>query len=204
MRRNGRSLIDRLSRVHPLTPLLVWMPLAAWFLWRSIAAGQASPGLMVALAAAALFVWTFTEYAVHRFVFHLRPTSPERRRVQFAIHGIHHANPADSERLLMPLVPAAIGLASLYGLFRAVLGSSLVEPFMAWFILGYLAYDYIHLAIHCGSPRTRLGRYLRRRHMLHHFVTPDARWGVTSPLWDWVMGTTGERRPRARRITVTP
>ena len=57
----------------------------------------------------------------------------------------------------MPLVPAAIGLASLYALFRAVLGSPLVEPFFAWFMLGYLAYDYTHLAIHCRSPRTRLG-----------------------------------------------
>ncbi len=103
----------------------------------------------------------------------------------------------------MPLVPAAIGLASLYALFRAVLGSPLVEPFFAWFILGYLAYDYTHLAIHCRNPRTRLGKYLRRRHMLHHFVTPNACWGVTSPLWDWVMGTTGEPRPRPRRITVT-
>jgi ribosome-associated toxin RatA of RatAB toxin-antitoxin module len=29
--------------------------------------------------------------------------------------------------------------------------------------------------------------------MLHHFVTPDARWGVTSPLWDWVFRTMGKR-----------
>ena len=110
MRKDGRILIDRLSRVHPLTPLLVWAPLAAWLLWRSIAAGEVSPGRMIALAVAALLVWTLTEYAVHRFVFHLGPTSPARRRLQFAIHGIHHANPSDPERLLMPLVPAAIGL----------------------------------------------------------------------------------------------
>ena len=110
MRRQGRSLIDRLTRVHPLTPLLLWMPLATWLLCRSIAAQQVSPGRMAALAIAALVVWTFTEYAVHRFVFHLAPTSPARQRLQVAIHGIHHEDPANPERLLMPPLPAAIGL----------------------------------------------------------------------------------------------
>lgn len=201
MDKRGRSLIDRLTRVHPLTPLLLWMPLAIWLLCRSIAAQQVSPGVMAALAMAALVVWTFTEYAVHRFVFHLAPTSPARQRLQFMIHGIHHEDPANPERLLMPPLPAAIGLASLYPLFRAALGPTLIEPFFAWFLLGYLAYDYTHFAIHSTRPRTRLGRYLRRRHMLHHFVTPEARWGVTSPLWDWVMGTMGERA-QPKRATV--
>ena len=196
MRRRGRSLIDRLSRVHPFTPLLLWTPLAMWLLWRSIATHHVSPGGMAAVAMAALVVWTFTEYAVHRFLFHLAPTSPARRRVQFMIHGIHHEDPADPERLLMPPIPAAVGLASFYVLFRAALGPTLIEPFFAWFLLGYLAYDYTHFAIHRRNPRSCLGRYLRRRHMRHHFVTPDASWGVTSPLWDWVMGTMGERRPR--------
>jgi len=36
--------------------------------------------------------------------------------------------------------------------------------------------------------------------MLHHFATPDARWGVTSPLWDWVFRTAGER-PARRDLT---
>src|SRR5262245_6889753 len=202
MRIQGRSLIDRVSRVHPLLPLLVWMPLAAWLLWRSIAARHVSFGALVVMAIAALFSWTLTEYVLHRFLFHLAPTTPVRKRWQFMIHGVHHDNPADRERLLMPLLPATIGLGILYALFRGVLGPTLVEPFFAWFLVGYLAYDYTHFAIHARRPRTRLGRYLRRQHMLHHFVSPHARWGVTSPLWDWVMGTTGERRARSRRVTV--
>jgi sterol desaturase/sphingolipid hydroxylase (fatty acid hydroxylase superfamily) len=30
---------------------------------------------------------------------------------------------------------------------------------------------------------------VKRYHMLHHFRTPDARFGVSSPLWDIVFGT---------------
>jgi dihydroceramide fatty acyl 2-hydroxylase len=202
MRRRGRSLIDRLSRVHPVTPLLLWMPLAIWLLCRSIAADQLNPGGMALVALTALVAWTFTEYVVHRFLFHLAPTSPARRRVQFMIHGIHHEEPGNPERLLMPPLPAALGVVVLYALFRAVLGPAMAEPFLAWFLLGYLGYDYTHFAIHRGRPRTRLGRYLRRRHMLHHYVTAEAGWGVTSPLWDWVMGTMVERRRQPKRLTV--
>ena len=196
MRLFENDLLERFSRIHPLTPLLLWMPLIAAFLWRTLRFHHLQPEVAVAVTAAGLLVWSLTEYFVHRFVFHLEATSPVGRRLQFILHGVHHEVPDDPTRLLMPPAPAAAGFAILYGLFRTVLGPWLVEPFSAGFLLGYLIYDYLHFAIHRTRLRMRLVRYLRRRHMLHHFVTPDARWGVTSPLWDSVFRTTGER-PRA-------
>jgi dihydroceramide fatty acyl 2-hydroxylase len=184
--------LERLSHVHPLTPLIVWMPLAAWLLWRAFAVHHLGSGVVAALAVAGLVTWSLTEYAMHRFVFHLAPASPGRRRLQFIVHGVHHADPDDATRLVMPPAPAALAAAVLYTLFRAVLGGEWIDPFFAWFLLGYLVYDYTHFAIHAWRPRTSLGRYLRHRHMLHHFVTQEARWGVTSPLWDWVFRTAGE------------
>jgi len=64
-----------------------------------------------------------------------------------------------------------------------------VEPFFAFFAVGYLLYDYIHWASHRVVFRNRVGRFLKRHHALHHFETPDARWGVSSPLWDHVFRT---------------
>jgi dihydroceramide fatty acyl 2-hydroxylase len=200
MRRRGTrarlfesDVLEGLSHVHPIVPALVWAPLVVYLLWRSFAIHQLTGGVVAALAAGGLIVWTFTEYAMHRFVFHLAPSSPGRRRLQFIAHGVHHEDPDDPTRLMMPPVPSAIAATVLYGFFRIVLGSTWVDPFFASFLVGYLAYDYTHFAIHHWRFRTALGRYLRRRHMLHHFVTPDARWGVTSPLWDWIFRTTGER-----------
>ncbi len=194
--------LEGLSRVQPMVPALLWAPLVAWLLWRSFATHQLDGGVVAALGAGGLTVWTFTEYAMHRFVFHLAPRSTGRRRLQFVVHGVHHEDPDDPTRLLMPPAPAAIAAAVLYGFFRIVLGSAWVDPFFASFLMGYLVYDYTHFAIHRRSQRTRLGRYLRRRHMLHHFVTPDARWGVTSPFWDWIFRTTGEQpaSPRHRPV----
>jgi dihydroceramide fatty acyl 2-hydroxylase len=190
------GVLERFSHVHPLTPLMLWMPVVTWLMWRSITVERLGTATVVALGATGLITWSLAEYALHRFVFHLAPASPARRRLQFVVHGVHHEDPEDSTRWLMPPAPAAAAATILFALFHAVLGPAWVQPFFAFFLIGYLAYDYTHFAVHHGGLRTRLGRYLRRRHMLHHFATPDARWGVTSPLWDWVFRTAGERPAR--------
>ena len=184
------DLLERVSRVHPLTPVLLWVPVVTWLVWRSIVVDRLQFSMLAWLAAAGLVGWTLTEYLLHRFVFHLRPRSPLGRRLVFIVHGVHHQSPHDPTRLLMPPAPAIIGSVPLYAFFWALLGHPWVEPFFAFFLIGYLSYDYIHLAVHHGRPRTRLGRFLQRWHMLHHFVTPEARWGVSSPLWDHLFRTT--------------
>lgn len=201
MRRDGEtirlfdhSILEGLSRTHPLGPALLWTPIIAWLAWRSIARHPMDPGVAGALAAGGLLAWSLVEYACHRFVFHLAPGTPARRRLQFLLHGIHHEHPDDPTRLLMPPVPTVAAAAIVYGALRLALSPAWVDPFFASFLAGYLAYDYTHLYLHRGRPRSRLGRYLRRHHLSHHFANPSARWGVTSPLWDWVFGSMGEGR----------
>lgn len=46
-----------------------------------------------------------------------------------------------------------------------------------------------HYVVHHVKPRTEMGARLRRHHYLHHFKSPDARYGVSTPLWDYVFGT---------------
>jgi dihydroceramide fatty acyl 2-hydroxylase len=201
MRKRGETvrlfdneLLEGLSHAHPLGPALVWIPVVAWLAWRSIARHPVDPGALGMLAAGGLLAWTLAEYAIHRFVFHLAPETPGRRRVQYLLHGVHHEHPDDPTRLLMPPVPAAAAAAVIYGGLRLALSPAWVDPFFASFLAGYLAYDYTHLYLHRGRPRNRLGRYLRRHHLSHHFAHPSARWGVTSPLWDWIFRSIGEER----------
>src|SRR3546814_16967356 len=67
-------------------------------------------------------MWTLTEYALHRFVFHWEPKSAVLRRSVFIMHGNHHAVPNDPLRNLMPPVvslPVAglfwVGMLALFG-----------------------------------------------------------------------------------------
>jgi sterol desaturase/sphingolipid hydroxylase (fatty acid hydroxylase superfamily) len=64
-----------------------------------------------------------------------------------------------------------------------------VAPVFSGLIAGYLTYDMLHYATHHIPMRGRYGKFLRKYHMLHHFKTPDQRFGVSSPLWDRVFGT---------------
>ncbi|HUT20178.1 MAG TPA: hypothetical protein VM366_13565 [Anaerolineae bacterium] len=46
-----------------------------------------------------------------------------------------------------------------------------------------------HFATHHFRVRWAAFQYIRRYHLHHHTQTPDQRFGVTSPLWDTVLGT---------------
>lgn len=188
-------LLESLTHVHPATPIVLWGPVVLWLLWRSFAVHGLSVAAVGACGLLGLLTWSLSEYLLHRHLFHMRPTGPVRRRLQFMIHGLHHDDPGDPSRLVLPPVATGIGAVVFYTAFRLVVGPVWAEPLFAFFAVGYLLYDYIHWASHRFVPPTRLGRALQRNHMLHHYVSADAHWGVSSPLWDYVCGTTGDTGP---------
>jgi sterol desaturase/sphingolipid hydroxylase (fatty acid hydroxylase superfamily) len=64
-----------------------------------------------------------------------------------------------------------------------------VAPLFAGFAAGYLTYDMTHYATHHVRLNWGYFKLVRRHHMLHHAKTPEKRFGVSSPLWDYVFGT---------------
>jgi dihydroceramide fatty acyl 2-hydroxylase len=183
----GNPLLEWLSRVHHLTPALLYLPIVA------ILSGLSAARVPFAYAVPALFagylIWTGIEYFGHRFLFHLQPPGRLGAQIHFTIHGVHHAHPGDPLRLVMPpLMSVPIMLLALAGL-RAVFGPDLVLPALAGLLAGYVAYDMLHYHLHHGRPATRLGRELRRRHMLHHFHDDTRGFGISAPWWDDILGT---------------
>jgi sterol desaturase/sphingolipid hydroxylase (fatty acid hydroxylase superfamily) len=94
----------------------------------------------------------------------------------------------------MPPAGAIPIMAALFFLFGLVIPAPWIEPFGAFFIVGYLIYDYIHYATHHFPMKNPVAKYLRRHHLKHHFSGEGGRYGVSSPLWDIVFGTTGASR----------
>lgn len=186
-------IIERFSRVHPIAPFVFWVPVLGYFLARSIIGGVAV-WQIASLFVAGAFLWSLTEYLLHRYVFHKIGPTLVQRRMFFILHGVHHDYPQDTTRLVMPLgVSIPIGVIC-YLLLRYTLGlaaPALVEPMFVGFGAGYLAYDGIHYATHHFKMTSRVGKWLKRHHMVHHHTGESARWGVSSPLWDWVFGTMG-------------
>jgi len=183
------DFLEALTHVHPLVPLLCWSPVALVLLWRSVTVHGLPAGSVLGVAVLGMFVWTLTEYLAHRFLFHFPARSRAGQYLVFLFHGVHHVSPQDKTRLVMPPAGAIILMASLWGLFSLIVPRPWIEPFMGAFIIGYLIYDYIHYATHHFPMRNRLAHYLKRRHMQHHFRTSETKFGVSSPLWDWVFRT---------------
>lgn len=187
------DLLERLSHVHPIVPLLLWAPLAAWLYWRSVALhgfGAVDIGLMLL---AGLVVWTLAEYSLHRFVFHFKAKSKAGKWFVYLFHGNHHDDPKDKTRLVMPPAGAIPIMALLWGLFSLFVPHPWIEPFMASFIVGYLVYDYIHYSTHHFPMKNPVAKFLKHYHLKHHYAGETGRYGVSSPLWDWVFGSDPER-----------
>lgn len=177
-----------LSRVRPSHVVAVWGPFILWCLWLSsrVASAFATAGMVFV----GVLAWTLLEYGLHRFVFHFEPSpdSEFQKDLSFLIHGIHHDYPWDADRLVMPPVVAALIAVVCWFPSKAAWGS-LHYGFFAGLVAGYMAYDLTHYFLHHGVPKSRLGKWLRRYHLVHHFATPEVRYGITTPLWDWVFRT---------------
>ena len=175
------------SRVRPWHVIAIWGPFTLYMLWR--ASEDLGPWTIAGWAALGVFSWTLLEYGLHRFVFHYQPApdSQLQQDAMFLIHGIHHDYPWDRDRLVMPpTVTAIIAVAVWFG-FRW-LGPA-EHAWMAGMVGGYIWYDLTHYYLHHAAPTTAAGKWLRRYHLVHHFQTPDVRYGITTPLWDLVFRT---------------
>lgn len=186
--------LDFFSRIHPVVPAAIYLPVIAALIVLGARDGQGALEIVL-LALAGLFLWTLTEYWLHRKLFHWDPDHPIGHRLHFIIHGVHHDHPNDRMRLVMP-PGASIPLAALFfGAFWLVFGVPTAYPLFAGFLLGYLGYDYTHYYLHHFVPKSQLGKKLREQHMRHHFQDHRYGFGVSTPIWDVVFRTL----PRTRR-----
>jgi len=190
------NFLEMFSHVHPSVPLIIFVPVMAYCLYQASVnpdlAGTSIAGFFIL----GLLFWTLTEYLMHRFVFHYEPTSEWGKYLHFMMHGVHHDYPNDSLRLVLPPVISIPLALMFYYLFVSVIGTTLIAPFYAGFILGYMVYDSWHYASHHFALKSSGWIWLKHYHMLHHYQDPQTRFGVSSPLWDYVFGTTASKEEK--------
>lgn len=102
---------------------------------------------MIGLFLAGLFFFTFIEYVMHRYLYHIPATTPRKQKISYTMHGVHHDYPKDKSRLAMPPLLSLIIATVLFIIYRAVLGDY-VFGFLAGFLIGYAAYLAVHYSVH--------------------------------------------------------
>lgn len=130
------------------------------------------------------FLWTFIEYALHRFGGHQKRFGRQVMRE----HLGHHATPdyfTPAPKKLVLAVPVIGTLAALGFLALGPAGLALAVGTA----FGWTFYERLHRLTHVRGPRNRYGEWARRHHLHHHFQNAKSNHGVTTPLWDYVFGT---------------
>lgn len=175
------QLVVKLSRTRvnywlepALDSALVWALLAEG-LRRHVSVPLAAPLLL-----AGLLVFSFMEYVVHRWIFH-GPLQTFARG-----HAAHHRQPRGYDAL--PFFVPTLVLAAVIGLCALWMPAPDALVLASGIALGYVAYGICHFAIHHRRFRHPLLRGWAARHHVHHYH-PDRNYGVTSALWDALLGT---------------
>ncbi|KAJ7558810.1 hypothetical protein O6H91_04G056800 [Diphasiastrum complanatum] len=135
------------------------------------------------------FAWSFIEYSMHRFLFHVKTKRYWSNTAHYLLHGCHHKHPMDGYRLVFPPAATAGFCALFWPIVNLLFARNLAPSFFGGGLLGYVLYDLTHYFLHHGVPFNDASRKIKRYHLHHHFKVQTKGFGITSEFWDWVFGT---------------
>lgn len=184
--------MERMTKTHPMVIYSMYLPVVVFLIYYGYSYKEMGAGKLGLLFLAGMLTWSLFEYLMHRFLFHMTTHGPRADRWVYTMHGVHHEYPRDKERLFMPPVPSVLISSLLFLLSYLIMGWNALG-FFPGFLLGYLIYGSMHYAIHAFVPPKFL-KALWRNHHLHHYKEPDKGFGVSSVLWDVILGTVPRRK----------
>ncbi|GGY29282.1 hypothetical protein GCM10008098_23230 [Rhodanobacter panaciterrae] len=152
--------------------------------WRLHAGSALTALLAIGLG---LFAFSFIEYFFHRWMFHTRIPLFKQG------HDMHHERPLGYDSL--PFFLPAVVLLALAGLFALIMPTGFALLMAGAITFGYIAYGLSHFTIHHVRFKRPLLRRWAGAHHVHHYH-PGSNFGVTTPLWDVLLGTRYVRQAR--------
>lgn len=139
-----------------------------------------------------LMTFMFSEYLTHRFFFHLRaPKNPLFLKFLKRLHYDHHKYPDDLKLLFLPIWYSIPSLFTLSIFFYFIVGSlASTLSFGVGLICMLLVYEWKHYVAHRPiKPKSRLGKWVKKTHALHHYKNENYWYGVSTPFVDALFGT---------------
>jgi len=184
----SNPVLERISRTHISIPITLFLAISSVSMYYGLVSTSIPLGLGLGFFVLGLLAFTFVEYMMHKHFFHMEPDTPLKDKLQYNVHGVHHDYPKDKDRLAMPPFVSAAYAAILYLLFTLLMGNFALY-FLPGFLLGYSGYLAVHYVVHVYNPPKNFFKVLWVNHAIHHYKDPDAAFGVSSPLWDYLLGT---------------
>jgi hypothetical protein len=175
---------------HPIFPTLIFGIPIVLILYLAPAIFSFSILESVTYFSLGVVSWTFIEYIFHRFIYHSK-TKKEPWHTWFCtLHIKHHQNTKDPGYALAPPFWTLFHSLIFFGIFWLLtrhLGISLL--LISGVNFGNLIYEWIHYGVHQFNWEKGLLGFLKKYHYYHHFQRSDEVYGVSIPLWDYLLGT---------------
>ena len=181
-------VLERLSHTHIALPVGIFALTTILSLYYGLTHGFMSAASAFGLFLLGLLAFTFVEYLVHRYLYHIPATTPGRAKFQYTMHGVHHEYPKDKTRLAMPPIVTVFVASLLFFIFRLTFGSY-AFGLLGGFTFGYASYLFVHYAIHAYAPPKNFLKVWWTHHSQHHYRQDEVAFGVSSTLWDHIIGT---------------
>ena len=181
---------QQVDRFQLYKPFIFYIAVLSFMQLAVVRSNGSSLPSAASLFVAGLLTWGLYEYATHRWVLHREPKVEGFNLPGNLTHLRHHADPNSLQRLNVQLSESIPVCVVYYLLAWAVTGSwQAATHLFTGLIAGYFFYEYLDFQAHHGTSRGRLTRYFRKYHLQHHHYDATVRFGVTSPLFDYLFGT---------------
>ncbi|MBF9222587.1 sterol desaturase family protein [Hymenobacter ruricola] len=181
-------VLERLSHTHIALPVGIFAVTGILSMYYGLTRGFMTGVGALGLFLMGLLAFTLVEYLVHRYVYHIPATTPGRAKFQYTMHGVHHEYPKDKTRLAMPPIITVFVASLLFFIFRFSFGSY-AFGLLSGFTFGYAMYLFVHYAIHAYAPPKNFLKVWWTHHSQHHYRQDEVAFGVSSTLWDHIIGT---------------
>jgi 4-hydroxysphinganine ceramide fatty acyl 2-hydroxylase len=179
------QLIKWLGSKNPLWVFISLQPLLLFFIyWLNF--DQIT--LTITLFFAGVLYWSFLEYAIHRWLYHITLRVGTLRNILDTFHLYHHRNLTDRRVLNAgPLLVYPMSVMILLPFYYLLAGDlSLLSAFALGTLSFYGFYEWVHFMIHYKHHTRGYLRLIQRYHMYHHEKRWHKNYGNTSILWDLV------------------
>jgi 4-hydroxysphinganine ceramide fatty acyl 2-hydroxylase len=183
------------------TPLNYWaefgvdVPLGAALLFLAFRRNELTAVDVLATVLLGLLLFSLIEYSFHRWLLH----GPVRFLAEG--HRAHHEKPQGYDSL--PFFLPGLILLALTGLLVGLMPASIAFLLMGTIAMGYAVYGLSHFVLHHHRFHKGLARSWAAVHHVHHFRI-DTNFGVTTPLWDMIMGTRHVAHPDPGNVHERP
>ncbi|WP_347157369.1 sterol desaturase family protein [Pontibacter chitinilyticus] len=185
-------ILERLTRTHIAMPITIFIVIAAGLIYYGLSYSFINVLNAIGFFFLGWLIFTLIEYLAHRYIFHMDTSTPFKARLQYLFHGNHHEFPKDKKRLAMPPVVSILYASAFFFIFKLIFGQ-FVFGVVAGLLFGYALYLFVHYAVHAYAPPKNFLKTLWVHHSIHHYKDHNAAFGVSSPLWDYILGTMPKR-----------